>query len=260
MTDGADQELAAAKRSLVESATRPIDPRDIVDGRVIAQRRRRRPVARALVVATFVVAAVLIAELVGRNPSPHTSSVITGPPPAPATTSPNTLHPLAESQIVAWTRLGRLVVLDANGHELRQLAKIRAGQVGVGPSAVVLTPDRTQALVTWEVAEPGCFSRIGVVPVDGSAPLALWGEGTAPSFSPDGQARRLARDEESRLHTSGNRDSRFGVGTRTTHSCRRPRRLLARRAVVAKRRSHRAAWRGEPTAQRFNGRGGRARR
>ena len=103
---------------------------------------------------------------------------------------PSTLHALAESQILAWTRNGRLLVLDSNGHELRQLAKIPAGQIGVGPSNVVLTPDRTQAIVSWEVGEPGCFFRIGSVPVDGSSSLTEWGEGTAPSFSPDG--RRVA--------------------------------------------------------------------
>jgi hypothetical protein len=190
MTNSADRDLAAAMRSVVESAAEPIDPRDIVDGRVVARHRRLRPLTTALVVVPFVVVAVLIAALVGRDPSPHRDGVIARPPPLPSTTSQTTLHPLVESQILAWTRDGRLVVLDANGRTLRQLAKIRAGQIGVGPSNVVLTPDRTQAIVSWEVGEPGCFFRIGMVPVDGSAPLAAWGEGTSPSFSPDG--RRVA--------------------------------------------------------------------
>lgn len=198
MSDSTDEDLAAAMRSVVESAASPIDPRDIVDGQRVGRRRPGRPVAVALVAASLVVVAVLIGALVARDTSPRRGVVITRPAPSPPTTSTTTLHALAESQIVAWTHDGHLVVLDASGRDLRQLAEVRAGQVGVGPSNVVLTPDRTQAIVTWEVGEPGCFFRIGMVPVDGSAPLADWGEGTTPSFSPDGRrvAWREVKDTE----------------------------------------------------------------
>lgn len=184
MTDSEDRDLSTAMRSIVEAASRPIDPRNVIDSRIVRRHRRSRPVAVALVVATFVVVAAVAAALVVRDPSPNRHAVITQP--APTTRVRNTLQPVPESQIVAWTRTGRLLVLDASGHEVRQLAKIRAGQIGVGPSNVVLTPDRTQAIVSWEVGEPGCFFQIGMVPVDGSGSLATWGEGTSASFSPDG--------------------------------------------------------------------------
>ena len=102
------------------------------------------------------------------------------------TTSPASSEAMPQT-LVGWTQDGHLLVVDAaSGKVVRELASVRTG-VGVGPSSVTLTPDRRTAIVSWNTGEPGCFNRVGSVPLDGNAPLVEWGDGgTPPTVSPDG--------------------------------------------------------------------------
>jgi hypothetical protein len=99
--------------------------------------------------------------------------------------------PAAET-IVAWQSDGNLVVLDPlNGSVLRTLATVASRMPFLGPSDVTLSADRKLAIVSWRTGEPGCFTRIGALPTDGSGSLVEWGDGgTSPTVSPDG--RRIA--------------------------------------------------------------------
>lgn len=88
---------------------------------------------------------------------------------------------------VGWTTDGRLVVRDKSANEIRELSRVQVG-LGIGPGDAFVGIDHKTVIATWTQAEPGCWFRIGTVPVDGSAPVALRGSGTAAVLSPNGES------------------------------------------------------------------------
>lgn len=102
---------------------------------------------------------------------------------APVTPTPSTGAP-----VVGFTFDNALVVVDpATGAFVRRLATVPVSIVS-GPLGVVLTPDGTRAIAMWGTGESCSSERVGVVPIDGSAPLEDWGalNGHA-AVSPDGR-------------------------------------------------------------------------
>lgn len=108
-----------------------------------------------------------------------------------AASPPSTIHPHATApitgQAVAWTKDGRLVVLDAVTRvELRQLGTASLTEDGSAPG-VNVSADGRIAAVWWADRDAECGERLAVVPVDGSHPLAPIGTGFDAAFSPDGK-------------------------------------------------------------------------
>lgn len=184
-----DRKLGEAMRTVVETSVSPIDPRRVLDGDLVAQPRNARSVVIGVLVP-LVVVGLVVGVLWGRSSSPHARPSTGSSPTRVSTPTSFAGNPLPSSQIVAWTQKGKLVVLDVRtGHEVRQLTSVPVN-VGTGPSGVLLTPDRTKAIVWWSTAEPGCFDELGMIRVDGRRSMEPLGQGTAPTLSPDG--RRLA--------------------------------------------------------------------
>jgi hypothetical protein len=188
--DEADRKLGEAMRAVVDSSVAPIDPRRVLEGTVATRRHYVRSAVVGVLVPLAAVA-IVIGVLWGRGSSHHQATRPSGTTPTSAST-PTTFAgtSLPTSQILAWTQKGQLVVLDVrDGHEMRQLTTVPVN-IGTGPSGVLLTPDRTQAIIWWSTAEPGCFEQLGMIRIDGSGGTKSLGKGTAPTLSPDG--RRLA--------------------------------------------------------------------
>jgi hypothetical protein len=93
---------------------------------------------------------------------------------------------------VAWTKDGRLVVIDsATGTEGAELGRVQVGTTegqapAAGPLGVIVTPDARTAIVWWRDTEPGCGFHVGTVRTDGSGPVITIGHGFDVVLSPDG--------------------------------------------------------------------------